>query len=177
MGFKGLIMTDALDMAGADKFHPPGDLEALAFEAGNDMLLIPSDIEKSINAIRKKIRNGELGWERVEESCKKILAAKYWVGLADLKPLETAKLYEDLHRNEYRLTQSRLVQASLTVVENKGAILPLTRLDTLKLATVAIGSTVKNDFQEYIDLYLPATHFNIRAGCSGRCIYQVAEQA
>jgi beta-N-acetylhexosaminidase len=162
MGFKGLIMTDALDMAGADKFYPPGDLEALAFEAGNDMLLIPSDIEKSITAIRKKIRNGELSWERVEESCKKILAAKYWVGLDRLQPLETRKLYEDLHRNEYRLTQSRLVQASLTVVENKGTILPLTHLDTLKLATVAIGNTEKNDFQDHIDLYLQATHFFIQ---------------
>jgi beta-glucosidase-like glycosyl hydrolase/CubicO group peptidase (beta-lactamase class C family) len=161
MGFKGLIVTDALDMAGADKFHNPGDLEALAFEAGNDMLLIPSDIGRSITTIRRKIRRGELSWERVEESCKKILAAKYWVGLSGVQPLETGHLYEDLHRNEYRLTQSRLVQASLTLVENKEDILPVSRLDTLKLATVAIGSMVKNDFQEYIDLYLPATHFNI----------------
>ena len=162
MGFKGLIVTDALDMAGADEYHNPGDLEALAFEAGNDMLLIPSDIGRAISTIRKKIRKGEISWGRVEESCKKILAAKYWVGLPDIQPLETGKLYEDLHRNEYRLTQSRLVQASLTLVQNKGDILPVMRLDTLKLATVAIGSTVKNNFQEYIDLYVPATHFNIR---------------
>jgi beta-N-acetylhexosaminidase len=162
MGFKGLIVTDALDMAGAGKFHPPGDLEALAFEAGNDMMLIPADIGRSISTIKKKLRQGELSRERVEESCKKILAAKYWVGLAGSRTLETGKLYEDLHRNEYRLTQSRLVEASLTLVENKGDILPIRRLDTLKLATVAIGSPHKNEFQEYIDLYLPATHFNIR---------------
>ncbi len=162
MGFKGLIATDALDMAGADQFHEPGDLEALAFEAGNDILLIPSDIGKSISAIKKKIRKGELSWERVEESCKKILAAKYWAGLARFHPLETGNLYEDLHRNEYRLTQARLVQVSITMVGNKGDILPLRRLDTLKLATVAIGSEVKNDFQEYIDLYLPASHFHIQ---------------
>ncbi len=162
MGFKGLIVTDALDMAGVDKFHNPGDLEALAFVAGNDMLLIPSDIGRSISTIKKKIRQGEITWERIEESCKKILAAKYWVGLSDIRPKETEGLYEDLHRDEYRTTQSRLVKASLTLVRNKGDILPLMRLDTLKLATVAIGSTVKNDFQEYIDLYVPATHFNIQ---------------
>jgi len=162
MGFKGLIVTDALDMAGADKFHNPGDLEALAFVAGNDMLLIPSDIGRSISTIKKKIRLGEISWERIEESCKKILAAKYWVGLPDIGPLETEGLYEDLHREKYRTTQSRLVKAFLTLVRNKGDILPLMRLDTLKLATVAIGSTVKNDFQEYIDLYVPATHFNIQ---------------
>jgi len=162
MGFKGLIATDALDMAGADEFHEPGDLEALAFEAGNDLLLIPSDIGRSISTIRKKIRKGEISWGRVEESCKKILAAKYWVGLHNMQALETGKLYEDLHRNEYRMTQSRLVRASLTLVQNKGDILPVMGLDTLKLATVAIGSTIKNDFQEHIDLYMPATHFNIR---------------
>jgi len=162
IGFKGLIVTDALDMAGADKYHNPGDLEALAFEAGNDMLLIPSDIGGSISTIRKKIRKGEISWGRVEESCKKILAAKYWVGLHDIKTLETKKLYEDLHRDEYRTTQSMLVKASLTLVRNQGDFLPVMRLDTLKLATVAIGSMVKNNFQNYIDLYAPATHFNIR---------------
>lgn len=166
MGFKGLIVTDALDMAGADDFHEPGDLEVLAFEAGNDMLLIPSDVGKSISTIKKKIRNGEISWDRVEESCKKILAAKYWVGLHDTQVLETGQLYEDLHSDRYRTTQSRLVQASLTLVQNKDDILPLRRLDTLKLATVAIGSTVKNDFQEYIDLYAHATHFNIRRDAS-----------
>jgi beta-N-acetylhexosaminidase len=76
--------------------------------------------------------------------------------------LETGNLYENLHRDEYRSTQSRLVKASLTLVRNRGEILPLRRLDTLKLATVAIGSEVKNNFQEYIDLYTQATHFNIR---------------
>ncbi len=161
MGFKGLVVTDALDMAAADKFHKPGDLEALAFEAGNDILMIPSDIGKAINAIRKKIRKGDITWDRVEESCKKILAAKYWVGLAEIKQLETGNLYENLHKNEYRLTQSRLVHAALTLVENKDDLIPVRRLDTLKIASVAIGSTDKNEFQEYIDLYLPATHFNI----------------
>jgi beta-glucosidase-like glycosyl hydrolase/CubicO group peptidase (beta-lactamase class C family) len=162
MGFKGLIATDALDMAGADEFHEPGELEALAFEAGNDILLIPSDIGRSISTIRKRIRSGEITWGRIEESCKKILAAKYWVGLSNGQVFETDKLYEDLHRSEYQAVRSRLVKASLTLVQNKEDILPLMKLDTLKLATVAIGSTVKNDFQESIDLYLPATHFNIR---------------
>jgi beta-glucosidase-like glycosyl hydrolase/CubicO group peptidase (beta-lactamase class C family) len=162
MGFKGLIATDALDMAGADQFQKPGDLEALAFEAGNDLLLIPSDINRAISAIRKKIRNGQISPDRLEESCKKILAAKYWAGLDRVRPLSTDNLQEDLHRSEYRMTQSRLVKSALTLVENKGDILPLMDLDTLKLATVAIGSTDINSFQEYIDLYLPARHFNIR---------------
>ena len=161
MQFKGLIVTDALDMAGADEFHEPGDLEALAFEAGNDMLLIPADVGKSIGIIRKKIRQGEISWDRVEESCKKILAAKYWAGLNRFQPMVTDHLHEDLHLNEYKMTQSRLVQASLTLVRNKADLIPLRQMDTLKLATVAIGSTNKNEFQEYIDLYLPATHFNI----------------
>ena len=162
MGFRGLIVTDALDMAGADQFHQPGDVEALAFGAGNDMLLIPSDIGRAISTIRKRIRGGEITWERVEESCKKILAAKYWAGLSRWQPLATEKLYEDLNGNEYLVTRSKLVKASLTLVQNKGGILPLTDLDTLHLATIAIGSQGTNSFQEFIDLYLPATHFHIR---------------
>ena len=161
MGFEGLILTDALDMAGADQFHESGDLESLAFEAGNDMLLIPSDIGKTISTIQKKIRSGEIEGERLEESCRKILAAKYWAGLAGFRPLERDGLYVDLHRNALLVNRSRLVNASLTLVENKGDMIPLMGLDTLRLATVAIGTPEVNSFQETIDLYLPATHFNI----------------
>ncbi|MFC2115802.1 glycoside hydrolase family 3 N-terminal domain-containing protein [Bacteroidota bacterium] len=159
LGFKGLIITDALDMAGADMHHKPGDLEALAFLAGNDILLIPSSVAKGISAIRREIRQGNLSWDRVEESCKKILAAKYWAGLSH--PLDVSGLHGRLNDDMYKVTRSKLYQGSLTLLENEDGILPLKRLDTLKIATVVIGDTGQNDYQRHIDLYLPAVHFNI----------------
>ncbi|MCK4745807.1 MAG: hypothetical protein KAT15_02175, partial [Bacteroidales bacterium] len=159
-----LIISDALGMAGADMNHKPGELEALAFRAGNDILLVPSSVDKGISAIRKEIRQGELSWERVEESCKKILAAKYWAGLAH--PLDVSGIPERMNDNKFKVTRSGLYQGALTLLENKEDIIPLKRLDTLKIATVVIGDTAKNDFQRYIDLYLPSEHFNISRDAS-----------
>jgi beta-N-acetylhexosaminidase len=161
LGFKGLIVTDALDMQGADGYHKPGDLEALAFKAGNDILLIPSDIPKAISAIKKEIRQGNLSWERVEESCKKILLAKYWAGLHEYAPVETEGLSSSLNSDVYKATLSGLAQESVTLLVNNSDILPLDRLDSLNIACLVIGDTNLSDFQSSVDLYKIADHFNI----------------
>jgi len=161
MDYKGLVITDALDMAGAKAHHNPGELEALAFKAGNDILLIPPDMSKAISVIKKEIRRGNLSWERIEESCKKILHAKFWADLHELQPVRTDSLHEKLDRDVYRSTVSELTKASLTLLANSDGMIPLQRLDTLKVASVVIGDTLFNDFQQTIDFYIAADHFNI----------------
>ena len=161
MGFKGLIVTDALDMQAADGYHSVGELEALAFRAGNDILLIPSDIGKAISVIKGEIRRGSLTWERVEESCKKILLAKFWAGLHEYAPVETGELPESLIWEGYNATLAELVKASVTLLENRDDLLPLRRLDTLRIASVVVGDSLVNDFQQSIELYLPADQYNI----------------
>lgn len=165
LGFRGLVITDALDMQGAAGYAS-GQLEAKAFGAGNDILLIPSDIRKGINAIRREIRRGNLSWERVEESCKKILKAKYWAGLHDYTPVDTEGLREKLVQNPYKARMTALVQASVTLVENRRDMIPLKRLDTLRVACVAIGDTNGSELQDYTDLYLLSDHFNISRDAS-----------
>lgn len=58
LDFKGLIFTDALSMKGVSDYFKPGELEAKAFIAGNDILLMPSDVEKTINYIKKEVQIG-----------------------------------------------------------------------------------------------------------------------
>ena len=166
LGFRGLIITDALDMAGAGRDYAPGELEVRALEAGNDILLISPDPGRGITAIKREIRRGNLSWDRVEESCRKILAAKYWTGRG--QPVKTDSLFERLNENRYRVTRSRLYQGALTLLENRTDILPLRRLDTLRVATVVIGDTLPNGFQHSVDLYLPSKHFNISRDATAR---------
>jgi CubicO group peptidase (beta-lactamase class C family) len=97
----------------------------------------------------------------VEESCKKILKAKFWSGLHGYKPVETEEIHEKLNRDGYKATLSELAGASLTLLENKDDLLPLRKLDTLKTATVVIGDAPGNEFQNQIDLYLASDHFSI----------------
>jgi beta-N-acetylhexosaminidase len=174
LGFRGLIITDALDMAGAGMHHAPGEIEAMAFMAGNDILLIPSDVGRGISAIKREIRRGNLDWDRVEESCKKILAAKYWAGLD--QPVELTGLHEKLNDNRYLVTRSRLYQGALTLLENSGGMLPLRRLDTLKIATVVIGDTLPDEFQNTIDLYMPSRHFNISRDATAKSYLELLGQ-
>ena len=76
MEFKGLVFTDALNMKGVTKYYKPGEIESLAFKAGNDILLFPVSVSKAISKIKKQVRKGEISRERIDESCRKVLEAK-----------------------------------------------------------------------------------------------------
>ncbi len=84
LGFKGLIFTDALNMKGASNFRSPGDIDAAAFWAGNDVLLISEDVPMAIAKIEEGYYSKYITEERLAHSVKKILAAKYKVGLNQL---------------------------------------------------------------------------------------------
>ena len=87
MGFKGLVVTDAMDMNGLTKLFPEGGSAAAgraaveAVKAGNDVLLIPSDLDGSYNGLLQAVRSGEIPESRIDQSVLKILRAKASVGL------------------------------------------------------------------------------------------------
>ena len=81
MDFRGLVITDALNMKGLSHLFEPGLREVEAVKAGNDILLMPSDVGLAINEIKKAVKKGEIPEQQINESCRKILLAKYWVGL------------------------------------------------------------------------------------------------
>ena len=66
MGFGGLVITDALSMRGVSDYFDPGELEVQAFKAGNDILLMPSDVSKAITLIKLEVRRGRISEEDVE---------------------------------------------------------------------------------------------------------------
>src|SRR5690606_19236292 len=77
LGFEGLVFTDALNMEGVAKYYQPGEVDLRAFQAGNDVLLFSQDVPTAISRIRNALSNGEVATEQLENSVKKILAAKY----------------------------------------------------------------------------------------------------
>src|SRR5690606_5792898 len=97
MGFEGLIFTDALNMKGASDYKNPGKVDLAAFLAGNDILLISENIPKAHELIIENYHNGTITEERLAHSVKKILMAKYKVGLHKYQPIKTQYLYEDLN--------------------------------------------------------------------------------
>ncbi|HST53432.1 MAG TPA: glycoside hydrolase family 3 N-terminal domain-containing protein [Pyrinomonadaceae bacterium] len=90
LGFDGIVLTDALDMSGLTIYFKQDEAAVRAVLAGADMLLKPGDPDAVLRGVREAVKSGRLTETRVEESARKILAAKYDLGLASqrITPLE-----------------------------------------------------------------------------------------
>ena len=157
--FNGLIVTDAMNMGGAKAFGEPGELEALALKAGNDVVEYPRDVDLAIAGIKKAIQNGLLRSGDIDEKCRRVLAAKYWAGLERYSPVSTKNLVEDLNSPQAELVKRKMIESSLTLLENKNQLIPLMKLDTLRIACVAVGRTSETPFQHMLAKYTQITNF------------------
>ena len=161
MGFKGLVFTDALNMKGVSKYTKPGELELKALLAGNDILLYAEDVPKAVELIKQAIKDTLITEKEIEDHARKILMAKYYADLNSYSPIDTTNLYADLFAEEDIWTNRILAENSLTLLRNKNEIIPLKRLDTLKIACVAINGKPDYTFWSRMNDYLPADTFFI----------------
>ena len=153
LGFNGLIFTDALNMKGASNFSEPGEIDLAAFLAGNDVLLISESIPKAHQLIIDAYRDGIITEERLAHSVKKILAAKYKVGLNNYKPIDTLHIIEDLNSPVDDVILERAVENSLTILKNKEDVLPIKDLNDKKIAYVNFGDDSGKYFLEQLRKY------------------------
>jgi beta-glucosidase-like glycosyl hydrolase/CubicO group peptidase (beta-lactamase class C family) len=161
MKYKGLVFTDALNMKGVSSYYKPGVVDLMAFQAGNDVLLFPENVPVAIAKIKEAIAKGQVKQEEVDQRVRKILHAKYWAGLNKYKPVSLKNLQEEIDRPISSVVQEQLYEHSVTVVENKGSLIPFRNLDTLSVASVAIGAPANNVFQETLGSYAPINKFAI----------------
>ena len=151
--FNGLIFTDALEMKGVSNYSKPGDIDLAAFLAGNDVLLISEDVPKAIEKIVEAYNTKEISEERLAHSVKKILMAKYKVGLNKYSPIGVSNLVEDLNRLKDDLLNEKLFENAITVVRNQKDQLPLRRLETRKIAYVTMGDDDGSAFLDELKKY------------------------
>ena len=155
--FKGLIFTDALNMKGASDFSKSEDVDLAAFKAGNDMLLISGDIGKGIDKLTEAYNKGDITEDRLAHSVKKVLMAKYKVGLNNYKPIGTANLVQDLNRLQDDLLNETLIENALTVAKNSTKLLPFRQLENKSIAYVKLGddkgSVFLNELKKYAKVH------------------------
>lgn len=161
LGFQGLIVTDAMNMKGVTKDNSPGIVDKDAILAGNDLLEFTENVPKAIAEIKKAIKQGLISQKEIDARCRKLLALKQWVGLNSYKPINIQNIDKDLNSSSVELLNRNLTEASLTVLQNQSDLLPLLRLDTLKIAAILVGGNKNNQFQKTLSLYSKITHFNI----------------
>lgn len=159
IGFKGLVFTDALNMGGITNQFKPGEADVKALLAGNDILLFPNEIPLVILEIKKAIENGQISQAEIDLRCKKVLMAKYWAGLNDFNPISPENLYEDLNNPKALLMQQKLIENSITLVTNNDLLIPLSRLDTLKIASLSFGISEPGSFQNRLKYYAQTEDF------------------
>ena len=170
LGFEGLVITDALDMRGVTNYHEPGDIEVKALIAGNDILLLPLNIPKAIRKIKRAVRKGLISEEEINNSCRKILEFKQKAGLDNFQTVETNNIYKDINTSNNELLSRKIFENAITIVKNEKNILPLFSLDTLKIASVAIGAAKENTFQETLGNYSKIDHFQILSNPDNKTI-------
>lgn len=149
LGYQGLTFTDALEMQGVRKFFPDGAASVESIIAGNDMLCLPGDVPLAIAKLKEAITAGKLSWADIAMHCKKVLKAKYDYGLANLKPINTDNLTNDLNRDVSTMRKI-IAENALTVLKKTDeAYFPLpAKKDSVKkeVVYISVGTSNNNAF-------------------------------
>lgn len=157
--FKGLVITDALNMKGVSKHSSPGKVDLEAFLAGNDVLLISENIPQAIEEIHQAYVNEVFTEKRLAHSVKKILMAKYKVGLHHTNFVETHKLVEDLNTIANEALEEEAFQKAITLVKNDLGIFPMHFTPSTKIAYIQLGKDDNTAFIETMHRYQEVTIF------------------
>lgn len=138
LGFKGLLVTDALEMRGITGYFGQEEAALRAVQAGVDLLLLPPDPAKVINYLVEAVRNGQLPLSRVEESLRRVLLFKSRLGLHRNRFVAIDRLPLVLGRPEYREIARQAFASAITLVKNENNVLPLGRSG--KLVVLSLSS-------------------------------------
>ena len=148
LGFKGLVVTDGLGMAGVE--GKPGKIEVKAFLAGNDILLLPRDVEKAVKSLKQAVKRGKISQERLNYSVRKILIYKGKVGHSNYKKLDCSSVYQDVNDLESRLLKREIYRKATTLVSDKNGIIPFKNIDTINAVVVKVGNGKSGNFSDIL---------------------------
>ncbi|WP_317173624.1 glycoside hydrolase family 3 N-terminal domain-containing protein [Hymenobacter montanus] len=165
LGFKGLIFTDAMNMKGVISMFPPGEADVRALIAGNDILEFSKNIPLALRMVRTAVDSGRISQQEIDGHCRRVLALKQWAGLNHYRPIDPQNLHQDLNSPHARYLSHRLTELSITLLRNERNLLPLQRLDTLRIATLVLGGSPRDttDFQRAVADYAPTACFHASA--------------
>lgn len=126
--FDGMIVTDALSMSGLTIYFTQEEAAVRALEAGADMLLKPADVDASFRGVRDAVKSGRITEQRVEESARRILAAKYDLGLVDqrLTPVDT--IDRIVGSKDVPALATEIAEHAVTLVRDEDNLVPLKNL-------------------------------------------------
>ncbi len=138
MGFRGIIVTDAMGMGGVTTLYTPGDAALRAVKAGVDMLLLPPAPKEVIQTLINAVNNGEISESRIDMSVRRILEAKARLGLHLKKCVDIEMLDRKIGPSHYLEQAEKTFDSSMTLVKNAGGVIPLS--EERKIAVFSMSS-------------------------------------
>ncbi len=138
LGFKNLVVTDALEMRGLTSLYPPqqgnpaGRAAVDAVKAGNDVLLLPTDLDGAFRGIVEAVHRGEIQESRIDESVQRILEMKAAVDLHKARFVDLEQVSYLVSRQEDMQLAQQVADDAVTVIRDNHMVLPLTRFQPPK---------------------------------------------
>jgi beta-N-acetylhexosaminidase len=159
MRFRGLIITDAMEMEGVASLFPPGEAAIRAVEAGTDVLLMPPVPDATLAALEDAVQCGRISAARIDESVRRILGAKARLGLDRTRLVDVSKLNETFGRLEFEAQAQEIADRGVTLLRDSGRLVPLDATRPLRVLFVALsadpdacpGETIEPEIRARVD--------------------------
>jgi beta-N-acetylhexosaminidase len=140
MGFRGLIVTDAMDMGGVTSFYPPGEAAVRAVEAGVDVLLMPPVPDAAMAALENAVQSGRISAQQIDESVWRILEAKVRLALDTNRLVDVAALNTEFGLPRYAAESQEIADRGVTLLRDSPQLLPLDATQPLRVLLVALSA-------------------------------------
>jgi beta-N-acetylhexosaminidase len=128
LGFDGLIVTDAMSMSGLTLYFTQEEASVRALEAGADLLLKPADPDAAFRGVREAVKKGRLKEQRIDESARRVLAAKYDLGLVKQKITPLDAIDRNVAGKQSVELAREVAEHAITLVRNDDNLVPLRSL-------------------------------------------------
>jgi beta-N-acetylhexosaminidase len=136
--FHGVIFTDAMNMRGISAHFPEGEAAVRAVKAGADVILYPPSVEQAFNGLKRAVESGEIKESRIDESVRRILAAKLELGLDRNRFIDINQIDKTLGTTEHQTTARQMIESAITLVRDSRQVLPLKLTPEQKVLFVTI---------------------------------------
>ncbi|NTV99104.1 MAG: glycoside hydrolase family 3 protein, partial [Chlorobiaceae bacterium] len=166
LGFRGLIITDALNMNALYNGNNLAEISVKAVQAGNDLLLFPPDAEATHSAVMKAVEDGLISENQINASVRRILQVKEWLSGSRSKLVDLNRLAQDESPVSHRDLAKKIAERSVTLIRDNNKSLPLkTGPITGNVLNIILQDKKNSDtgleYMKILDRFYPVTHIRI----------------
>ena len=140
MKFRGLIVTDAMDMGGVTSMYPPDEAAIRAVEAGADIVLQPPVPDAALAGLENAVKSGRLSEKRIDESVRRILQAKARLGLDKNRLVDIPRLNQKFGLPQFANDAQTIADRGVTLLRNSENLVPLNAARPLRVLLVSLSA-------------------------------------